>query len=168
VIRLATVDDVSALSELAKRTWADAFGHSVSAQDEAAELEEGRSESYFANALQGDVILIAERERELLAYVQFGDVRIPEIEVRAGDQELHRVYVDTELQGRGLGRRLSEAALQHPRLARARRIYLQVWEKNEHAVRLYESLGFRTVGTTTFTIGSEVAQDLIMRLEREV
>jgi hypothetical protein len=46
-IRQATLDDVPALCELAKRTWADAFGHSVSAEDEAAELEASRSEAYF-------------------------------------------------------------------------------------------------------------------------
>jgi diamine N-acetyltransferase len=99
--------------------------------------------------------------------VQFGDVDIPEVQVRPGDQELHRIYVETELHGQGLGRRLMNAALEHPRLADASRIFLQVWERNEPARRLYEGLGFKTVGTTTFTIGSgEVAEDLIMLLDR--
>jgi ribosomal protein S18 acetylase RimI-like enzyme len=59
------------------------------------------------------------------------------------------------------------AALEHPRLAEASRVYLQVWEQNEQARGLYESLGFQTVGTTTFTVGSgDVVQDLVMLLER--
>jgi ribosomal protein S18 acetylase RimI-like enzyme len=166
-IRPATSNDVPVLSALAKRTWSEAFGSSVSADQEAAELEETRSEAYYSRALRERTILVAEENGALVGYVEFGDVDIPEVDVRPGDQELHRIYVAAEVQGRGLGRRLMNAALEHPRLADARRIYLQVWETNERAMRLYESLGFETVGTTRFRIGSgEVVEDLVMRLDR--
>jgi ribosomal protein S18 acetylase RimI-like enzyme len=165
-IRLARPSDVPELADLAKRTWSAAFGSGVSAADEAAALEEERSESYFAEALVAKTILVAEEDGVLLGYVQFGDVGIPEVEARPGDQGLQRLYVETARQGCGLGRRLVEAALEHPRLAGATRIFLQVWDENERAVRLYESLGFRPVGTTTFTIGSEVMEDLVMLLDK--
>lgn len=165
-IRPATVDDVPVLSDLAKRTWSDAFGSSVSPEDEAAELEQTRSTAYFVDALQRDTILVAESMDALLGYVQFGDVDVPGVDVRPGDQQLHRIYVNTALQGRGLGRLLMNAALRHPRLSSATRIFLTVWEKNERAVRLHESVGFRRVGTVTFAIGSEVAEDLLMLLDR--
>ena len=166
-IRPAELSDVAALSELAKRTWSDAFGDSVGPEEEALELEETRSERYFVKVLRERTILVAELNGALVGYVQFGDVDISEVEIRPGDRELDRIYVETELQGRGLGRRLMNAALRHPPLANASRIYLQVWERNKRAMRLYEDLGFRTVGTTTFTIGSgEVAEDLIMLLDR--
>jgi ribosomal protein S18 acetylase RimI-like enzyme len=61
---------------------------------------------------------------------------------------------------------LLETALAHPRLAKARRIFVQVWEENERAVRLYESLGFQRVGTTTFMVGSEVMEDLVLLLDK--
>lgn len=167
IIRRARTSDIPALSDLAKRTWADAFGSSVSPGDEAAELDAKRSETYFTAALREQTILVADWKDALLGYVQFGDVDLPGVEVQPGDQELHRLYVETELQGLGLGRTLMNAALRHPRLARASRVYLQVWERNEHAIRLYESLGFRTVSATTFTVGSgQVAEDLVMLLDR--
>jgi ribosomal protein S18 acetylase RimI-like enzyme len=167
IIRPAVPSDVAALSALATRTWSDAFGHSVSVEEEAVELKETRSETYFLGALREETILVAEENGALLGYAQFGDVDIPEVEARPGDQELHRIYVETELQGQGLGRALMKAALEHPRLAEASRVYLQVWEQNEQARGLYESLGFKTVGTTTFTVGSrEIVQDLVMLLER--
>jgi diamine N-acetyltransferase len=165
-IRPARLSDVPALSALANRTWSDAFGDGVSPDDEAAELEETRSETYFADVLRTKTILVAEEDGALLGYVQFGDVGIPDVQVQPGDQGLQRLYVETALQGRGLGRRLLEAALQHPRLAEAKRIFLQVWDENERAVRLYESFGFTRVGTTSFTIGSEVMEDLVMLLDR--
>ena len=166
-IRTGGAADVPALAELASRTWADAFGDSVSKEDLAAELEQKRSSAYFEGALHADTILVAESNGELIGYVQFGDVDAAAPERRPDDQILHRLYVATEQQGRGVGRRLMEAALRHPRLATAGRVYLQVWEVNDRAIRLYESLGFRTVGKTTFTIGAgHVTEDLVMRLDR--
>jgi ribosomal protein S18 acetylase RimI-like enzyme len=166
VIRPAGPSDVPALSELAKRTWADAFGGPLSPEDLAAELDESRSEAYFSNALKETTILLAEENGALRGYVQFGDVEIPEVEVRPGDQGLRRLYVDTAMQGRGVGRRLMDAALDHPRLASADRIFLTVWEQNQRAMRLYKSFGFNTVGTTRVMIADKkVGEDLVLVLE---
>jgi len=166
VIRPAEPSDLAALADLAKRTWSNAFGEGVSPEDEAAELQERRSESYFAAVLHEKTILVAESDRVLVGYVQFGDVAIPEIEARNGDRELHRLYVERASQGQGIGRRLLEAALEHPRLSEARRIFLQVWDENESAVRLYESFGFRRIGTTTFTVGAETMEDAVMVFDK--
>ena len=165
-IRPATLSDVPALSDLATRTWADAFGEGLSSDDEAAEVKDSRSERYFADALRGKTILVAESDRRLVGYVQFGGVEIGEVDIQPGDRGLHRLYVETALQGRGLGRRLMEAALGHPQLAEAERIFLQVWDENERAVRLYESFGFRRVGATTFTVGVERMEDAVFVLEK--
>jgi class 3 adenylate cyclase len=97
MIRPARPSDVPALAALAKRTWSDAFGDGVSRDGERAELEEGRSERYFAAALREKTILVAESDQVLVGYVQFGDVDIPEVEVRPGDQEFQRLYVETAL-----------------------------------------------------------------------
>ena len=166
-IREAREADLPAISELAKRTWADAFGSSVSPEQEAAELEETRSEAYFRAALATDTILVAELDGALVGYAQLGDVAIPEVDVQPGDQALRRLYVDTHLHGRGIGRELVTAALAHPRLAAAPRVFLTVWEENEAARRLYESFGFRRVATTRVTVGSEdVGEDLVLVLDR--
>jgi diamine N-acetyltransferase len=165
-IRAVEETDVPALSTLASRTWAEAFGSSLSPEELAAELERTRSEEYFRAALVAQTILVAELDGELVGYVQFGDVTIPEVDARPGDRGLHRVYVDTELQGRGIGRALMDAALSHPRLADAERIYLAVWEENEPAMGLYAGLGFRAAGTTRFTVGGEAMEDLVLVLDR--
>lgn len=166
-IRPVTEADLPPLADLARRTWLDAFGDSVSADDAAAEAEDTRSEEYFRAALRTDTILVAEADGQLVGYVKFGEVEIPEVDAEPGDGGLHRVYVETAQHGRGIGRELVHAALSHPRLQAAPRVYLQVWEENRTAVGLYESLGFRTVGTTRVTIGTnEVGEDLVMVFER--
>src|SRR5262249_21439312 len=99
-------------------------------------------------------------------YVQFGDVGIPEVDAQPGDRGLHRLYVDTSWQGRGLGRRLLTAALEHPRLAAAGPVFLGVWEQNDRGLRLFERFGLRRGGTTSFTIGAEEMEDLVLVLDR--
>ncbi len=153
-IRAARPDDVPALSDLARRTWLDAFGASVSAENAAAEIDEGRSEERFRASLSEQTILVAEENASLVGYVEFDD------------SELRRLYVETALQGRGIGRALLDAALAHPRLAGAQRVVLQVWDENGRAVRLYESVGFRRTGTKRFTIGDEVVEDAVFEFER--
>jgi diamine N-acetyltransferase len=154
-IREATADDMPQLAELAARTWVDEFGAFSSAEEVEAELEETRSPAYFEGALATDAILLAEESGRLVGYAQ------------VGDGAFHRLYIVAECQGRGVGRALAVAALEHPRLRGAPRVSLQVWERNERAIRLYESLGFRIAGTTTFTIGGgEPVEDLVMVLEK--
>jgi len=166
VIRPATTDDVDELGELAARTWMDTFGAGLAAEDAASEIEERRSARYFADALERTTLLVAEQEGGLVGYVQLGDVTFPEIAAQPEDGAIHRVYVATPLQGRGIGRALTEAALAHRRLVDAPRVYLSVWEKNERAIGLYRSFGFLPIGTTRFTVGSEVLEDLVMVLDR--
>lgn len=164
-VRPVTEADLPALADLARRTWLDAFGDSVREDEAAAYAHATRSEHYFRSALRTDTILVAEADGELVGYVKFGDVKIPEVEAEPGDAGLHRVYVETALQGSGIGGELVRAALSHPRMRAAPRVYLEVWEENRVAVRLYESFGFRTVGTTRVTIGAEeVGEDLVMAL----
>jgi len=76
IIRAAGMDDVTALSALARRTYADAFGHSFSPSDLAAHLESNLAESYFRQAFDEDVFLLAETEGRLIGFVQFGPLRI--------------------------------------------------------------------------------------------
>jgi diamine N-acetyltransferase len=165
-IREARDDDVPALADLAARTWLDAFGYSLAPEHAAAEVEAKRSEGRFRSVLHERTILVAEADGRLLGYAEIGDVDIPEVDARPGDGELHRLYVETALHGRGIGRALLDAALAHPRLASAPRIFLQVWDENERAVRLYGAAGFRRIGTTRFSLGSELVEDAVFVLSR--
>jgi ribosomal protein S18 acetylase RimI-like enzyme len=163
VIRPMTTGDINAVSSLARRSWADAFGDGIGAQDVAAELEAARSVAYFATALTDErkTMLVAEQQGQVIGYVQFGDADMYDIDIQPGDRELHRVYVDTIHQGRGVGRRLTEAALAHPRLAGANRVFLRVWDANERAISLYTSLGFKRIGTTRFFVGGQEMEDAV-------
>ena len=166
-IRRAEEADLPAVAALARQTYADAFGHSFSPSDLAAHLERNLAESCFRQAMAEDVFLLAEAAGRLIGFVQFGPLRIAIAAASHGDQELRRIYVLAEFQNRGIGRRLMDAALGHPQL-KAGDIYLDVWEQNRIARRLYEGYGFTIIGARSLVTASGVApdQDLIMVLRR--
>lgn len=69
---------------------------------------------------------------------------------------LSNVAVNERLRGRGIGRHLVEACVEHAWASGGDRIMLQVWERNEAAIHLYRSLGFEPVGSVSrLRIGPE-------------
>ena len=162
LIRVAQQSDIYTLSAFAVTTYTAAFGHSFSASDLAAHLEKNLSPDRFAQILQEDIVLLAEVGDSLVGYVQFGPVNPTTIPNT--DHELRRLYVRADCQNQGYGSALLEAALSHPQMAKAPSIYLDVWEHNPAAQRLYRRYGFDVIGTRTFDVasGSETSLDLIM------
>jgi hypothetical protein len=67
IIRPAGTEDLAALAAFARRTYADAFGHSFSPEDLAAHLRDNLADGYFHQALAEDVFLLAESEGRLIA-----------------------------------------------------------------------------------------------------
>ena len=163
IIRAVEVREIAALSALASRTYAEAFGGSLPAKDLAAQLEATRSAEYFRRVLQTDTILVASLDDAIVGYVQLSEVRIPIDDVTAADQELAALYVAGEHQAKGIGKALVEAALAQERFKRAPRIYLDVWEENARAIALYTRYGFRSAGRRDFVVdGRVLGSDLVM------
>jgi ribosomal protein S18 acetylase RimI-like enzyme len=75
-----------------------------------------------------------------------------------GDCLLEDLYVDAAARGAGLGRALVEATLERARARGCRRAELDVNERNDTAVALYESFGFSAAANRYG------ARDLYMRV----
>ena len=58
------------------------------------------------------------------------------------------VAIDPEFRGVGLGSKLVETVLSHPRMNRVERVYLMT----THKERFYERIGFQTNSTTTMVL----------------
>jgi GNAT superfamily N-acetyltransferase len=63
-----------------------------------------------------------------------------------GRAELHRLYLDASLRGRGVGRTLVEAVLGWCRAAGVARLTLWSDTRFDRAHRLYEGMGFKKTG----------------------
>ena len=162
-IRPADRDEVAALADLARRTYADAFGASMSAPDLAHHLAHRLSDEYFRGALDRDVILVAALAGRSVGFVQFGPAgREP------GAVEIRRLYVDAGCRNRGIGGQLMAAALAHPTALGARRVYLDVWEDNRAAQRFYRRFGFAEVDAHPIELasGPSRGRDLVLARQK--
>jgi ribosomal protein S18 acetylase RimI-like enzyme len=161
-LRRARLSEACSLSCLAVETYVAAFGHSMPPEDLREHGRNELSEAALTRILRTDVVLVAERCGELVAFAQFGHAH-EKSEPRV-DAELRRLYVLGQYQNRGIGSRLMRAALEHPLLASARSIALDVWSQNLAAQRFYRRHGFHPVGTRPFSVasGAETSPDIIM------
>ena len=166
IVRRTDRRDAAALSALAVRTYSAAFGHSFGAADLAAHLQRHLSESCFERFIDADVVLLAEMEERAVGFVQFGIVHMMVDGASEQDRELRRLYVDPDVQRRGIGRSLMDAAFTHPQLRAAPNVYLDVWEHNHGARRFYERYGFRVIGARRFAVESRTPTDLDLIMVR--
>ncbi len=162
IVRPAATGDIAELAAFARFTYARAFGASMDAADLEHHLAHRLSDAYFARAFAADDILLA-CDPDLVGFAQLGAT---DAEGAApGDVQLRRLYVDPARQNAGIGSLLMRAVLAHPRLAKARHVFLDVWGENTGALRLYERFGFVVVGTVPFVTpsGAVIGHDLLMR-----
>jgi ribosomal protein S18 acetylase RimI-like enzyme len=156
------LSELAELADVAARTFSDAFGADMDPEDLAQTLAENRSVAYFKATMKSSHVLVAKHDDKIVGYVQYGEVKIPEIHAAESDKELGRLYVETSLQGRKVGKQLMEAALNDSEMASASNIYLQVWDENKRALAMYESYGFKQCGVTHFELAGKPAQDIVM------
>lgn len=91
----------------------------------------------FRQALAAGHHYLAAREDDSL----IGYAGLARVDAEA---EVHTLAVDIRHQGRGIGRALLRALLEH---ARGATVFLEVRTDNESAIALYRSEGFAVVGT---------------------
>ncbi len=168
IIREVTPSDIPSLAKLAQKTYADTFGLTMSIE-ELLDALKTRSEDYFRSVMGKDTILVAEDGDTVIGFIQFGQVTYDSIQTTKNDIELHKIYVETSYQGKGIGKKLMETMFTHNRLINIENVYLDVFEKNEKAIRLYEAFGFQVIGKIPFKVKEEIlGYDLLMKRKNTV
>jgi ribosomal protein S18 acetylase RimI-like enzyme len=165
-LRPAQPADIKPLVALARQTYADAFGHTFELPaDLAAHLESNLSEAAVAAWLAEDFVTLAVADARIMGFTQFGPT--PEWSYgghpKPGDAALHRIYVAKDHRGSGLGGTLLRQALTVME-AEAGDIYLDVWEGNLGAQRLYGRHGFVAIDRVALKTasGASGGYDLVM------
>lgn len=157
--------DAADLSELAERTFRDAFS-----AHNTVENMDLHCASSFSPTLQAAEIanreiytVVAESQDRLVAFAQVHFRPGPsDCPVVAPSVELHRFYVERDLHGTGLARDLMNHVLQTAARLGAKAVWLGVWEHNPRAIRFYRRFGFSKVGDQVFVVGTDPQRDLVM------
>lgn len=168
-IRRATIEDAETLTDLAYKTFWDAFhDHPKNAPDDLADymakafsLEQIERELVDKNS----IFLIAEIENEPVGYAKLVVDNIEPGITATKSIELNRLYSAQEFLGKGVGARLMEECFAVAKDLGCDTMWLGVWEYNPRAQRFYEKYAFREVGKHTFLLGADPQTDLLMQRE---
>jgi len=127
--------------------------------------------THFFELENADRKVFADPEKEVIepgGYIIFaleGNIAVGTVALfkRAkGEFELGKMAVTPKMQGRDIGKRLMQAAIDRAKTSNAHRIYLETHDKLIPAVNLYRSFGFTPVNNTKSTVYARV--NLIMEL----
>jgi ribosomal protein S18 acetylase RimI-like enzyme len=163
-IRHGTVEDAGLLSELAARTFSEAFAADNTPEDLAAYIATSFNVAELTAELEDSVstFLIAEVDGRAAGYAYLHEGK-PEQGVEAGKAiELVRLYVLREWLGRGIGEQLMRACVDEARQTGYETLWLGVWERNGRAQAFYRKWDFREIGEHMFQLGSDLQRDLLM------
>ncbi len=163
-LRLAMPGDAPSLAILAERTFRDAFGARNSPENMDLHCAKAFSPDLQLREIldRGLVTTLADEGGQLVGFSQLR-LASPSPAVKARKPaELHRIYVVTEWQGRGVAQALMERAFADAERAGCDALWLGVWEHNPKAMAFYQKFGFGFVGTHAFMLGHERQRDLIM------
>lgn len=160
-------DEIRALHEIATRSFRETFAPYNSEEDMEAYLTTRLSEAQLKAELQHpeSEFYFAVIDSSVAGYLKINE-GTAQTEFKDDDGlEIERIYVLQAYQGRQIGHRLLEHALERAKTKGKRYVWLGVWEKNLKAIRFYERHGFVPFGKHTFMLGSDAQTDILMRCE---
>ena len=153
VIRAAAEEDIPAIQDIARRTWADTYRGLIPEDAQAAVLDKAYCSESLGRSIEAGTFLVAD-VGGVAGYV--------DVEYDGTQMNLHRLYVLPEYQRLGLGRKLLIAAVERTRsgIAPAGRdlsfsvpLVAHVERDNPQARAFYKKAGFVEDGEETVVIG---------------
>ncbi|TDM19696.1 GNAT family N-acetyltransferase [Macrococcoides canis] len=164
MIRACTVEDKSALKEIAYQTFDETF---------RADNKKENIDEYLKNAFTDEKVLAELQNPDSFFYfIYYEDtlagylkLNINEAQTESFEGEnlqIERIYILKQFQKKRLGKQLYDKALEVARRLSRERIWLGVWEKNSNAIAFYEQLGFNKIDQHSFYMGDEQQIDYIM------
>ncbi len=169
LIRQAIPDDAGFLTELAYKTFWDAFAHHPknAPDDLAAYMREAFKEDQLISELAdtNNIFLIAEYEGATAGYAKLITGVVEDGITAEKPIELSRLYSHQRFLGKGVGKALIDECFSIAKTNGHDVMWLGVWEYNPRAQKFYEKNGFRFVGKHTFLLGSDPQIDLLMQRE---
>jgi len=136
-IRKASLEDVGTIQQLAYEIWPVTYGHLMSADRLQYMLQLIYSPDALQNQMQESehIFLLAEMGSMPVGFASYAAT--PE----AGVYKLHKIYVSTVIQGKGIGKMLLQEVLESVKKLHATALILNV-KRDNPAKFFYEKLGF--------------------------
>ena len=148
IIRHAEEADINTIIDLAYQIWPATYGHLMPPD----KLQYMLRLMYSANALsdqmeQGHTFLLATIDKEPVGFASFSATK------QAGIYKLHKIYVRTDIQGKGIGKALLNGVTNEIRSFNATNLQLNV-KRDNSAKLFYEKAGFTVIREEDIDIGN--------------
>ena len=163
-VRRAHRHDAKQLSMLAEATFRETFAgmntpedielHCRTTYDEAIQFEEISNPNM--------VTFLCEQGGRPVGFAQLRWGKAPTCVVAEAPGEIQRLYVVSNLHGKGVAHDLMNACMKEMTSHRSDVVWLGVWERNPKAITFYKKFGFLEVGEHVFQLGSDRQRDIVM------
>jgi ribosomal protein S18 acetylase RimI-like enzyme len=166
-ISLTKPNEINELQKISKETFVEAFSNQNSEENMRKYLDENLSTQQLRNELLNSEssFYFARIDEKIIGYlkVNFGKAQT---DFKEDDSiEIERVYVLSEFQGKEVGKKLLDKAIEISSEKNAKSVWLGVWEKNYKAIRFYHKNGFVEFGKHPFILGDDIQTDILMKLK---
>jgi ribosomal protein S18 acetylase RimI-like enzyme len=166
-IKPAGPADAETIAQLSITTFRETYGAFTSAENMDIYAAEHFTHDRARQELSepGFRFYLACLDDKPVGFVKLRSDRKPKGIDALRSMEIQRIYVLQEYQGASIGKELMQLAKQIAREGGYQVLWLQVWQKNERAIRFYQKSGFVIYETTTFIFGEECHADFLMRFD---
>jgi len=149
IIRLATVEDASALARVHVEAWHAAY-RGVVPDSFLEQITVSKREAPFQEFLLKDspeATYVAEESEEVVGFLMVGSCRDADVDEN-NTGEIWGIYIAPKHWRRGIGRRFAAKAQETLKCRGYTEVTLWVLEQNKPARRFYEAVGFRQDGVS--------------------
>ena len=160
-------NDITSLQKVGKKTFFETFSPTNTEENMQKYLEE----SFSSDKLLGELnnpdskFYFAKYNDEIVGYLK---LNLGHSQTDLNDNqslEIERIYVLKDFQGKKIGQKLYEKAVEVAKQNKVKYIWLGVWEKNQKAIDFYEKNGFVPFDKHIFVLGDDEQTDIMMKME---
>jgi ribosomal protein S18 acetylase RimI-like enzyme len=166
-IRKAEAGDTESIVSLSVDTFRETYGSQNSEENINLHVREHFNQDKIRSELNAPDFrfYLATVEGQPVGFMKLRINRQPRGIANKRCLEIQRIYVLQEFQGASVGSELVKLAKDIAQKEHFQVLWLQVWQKNERAIRFYHKSGFVIYETTTFQLGKEMQADYLLRFD---
>ena len=161
------LQNIEQLQAIGRKTFAETFAESNSADNMAKYLEEAYAHDKLSAELKdpNSLFYFAINENEVIGYlkINFGNAQTELKDNTA--LEIERIYVTKAYHGKKVGQLLYDKAIEVAKEKKVGYVWLGVWEENHRAIQFYTKNGFVAFDKHIFELGDDAQTDIMMKLE---
>lgn len=166
-IQFATKEDCAAISELTTTSFHLACPEDCDKNELKVYIKEHLNVNTFVAMLETKNIIVVAKSNALIV----GMMVLEPFEKSLAELDfvpamlIHKLYVSSDYHGAGVAAKLMGEMERLTRKHGHKSAWLTVFSGNKKAIRFYEKMGFKAIGTTVFCMGNENHLDNLMAIK---